>query len=71
MNMVVGGERRNKASQMWIVSVVINMFKQKKKKKSHVQMAKCDKSQVNKFKINLNFLNNLKHKDPKQKQIIY
>lgn len=48
------------------------MFKQKKKKKkSHVQMAKCDKSQVNKFKINLNFLNNLKHKDPKQKQIIY
>lgn len=28
MNMVVGGERRNKASQMWIVSVVINMFKQ-------------------------------------------
>lgn len=28
MNMVVGGERGNKASQMWIVSVVINMLKQ-------------------------------------------
>lgn len=30
MNMVVGGERGNKASQMWIVSVVINMLKQTK-----------------------------------------
>lgn len=28
MNMVVGGERGNKASRMWIVSVVINMLKQ-------------------------------------------
>lgn len=30
MNMVVGGERGNKASQMWIVPVVINMLKQTK-----------------------------------------
>lgn len=30
MNMVVGGKRGNKASQMWIVSVVINMLKQTK-----------------------------------------
>jgi hypothetical protein len=38
MNMAVEGDRRNKGSQMWIVSVVINTFKQNKTNKQQPQI---------------------------------